>query len=234
MDTMPPRKSPGREIAEHAVEAGLGFVPILGNALAITFVTALSWRLNDRREEWLTQLAEGVEELRERLDDVDIETLTSDGRFVDAVISATRTAEHTHQAEKLTVLRNAVLNSVGSDAPAADTQTIFLNLIDRWAPSHLRLLALWDDPPAWFAAHGLAAPKAAISGSRTQTVEAGLPEMRDRKDFYLLIASDLGTAGMITASLAGMVSGSALMDRLTTELGRQFVRFTSPAQQPDQ
>jgi hypothetical protein len=56
-----------------------------------------------------------------------------------------------------------------------------------------------------------------MAGSRTQAVEAGLPEMRGRKDFYGLIASELGAAGMLTASLSGMVSGTSLMDRLTTD-----------------
>jgi len=39
--------------------------------------------------------------------------------------------------------------------------------------------------------------------SRTVTVEAGLPEMRGRKDFYLLIADELRAARMLTAQLAG-------------------------------
>jgi len=228
MDTKPPGKSTGREIVERAVEAGLGSVPLVGAALAVTFVTALSWRLEQRREQWFTELAEAVEELGKRVDDFDLESLADNDLFVDAVVSATRTIEHTHQEEKISALRNAVLNSVAPDAPDADTQAIFLNLIDRFTPSHLRLLTLWDDPPAWFASKVLVPPKAGMAGSRTQTVEAGLPEMQGRKDFYTLVASELGSAGMLTASLIGMVSPTSLMDRLTTDFGRQFVRFIGP------
>lgn len=43
----------------------------------------------------------------------------------------------------------------------------------------------------------------------------------------LLLASELSAAGMMKADLPGMVSGSALMDRLTTDFGSQFVRFIS-------
>jgi hypothetical protein len=60
------------------------------------------------------------------------------------------------------------------------------------------------------------------------TVEAGLPEMRGRKDFYLLVASELASAGMLNASLTGNVQPPSLMSRLTTDFGRQFVRFISP------
>lgn len=232
MDTTPPGKSPGREVVERTVEAALGSVPVVGAALAVTFVTAVGWRLEQRREKWFTELAEAVEDLGHRVDGSDLGALAEDDRFVDAVVTATRTVEHTHEHDKITALRNAVLNSAAPGAPDGDTQAIFLNLVDRFTPSHLRLLTLWDDPPAWFSSHDDLTPPVAgtagMPGSRTQTVEAGLPEMRGRKDFYLLIAGELNSSGMMAASLSGMVTGAALMDRLTTELGRQFVRFISP------
>jgi hypothetical protein len=228
MDTTPPHKSTGREIVERTVEAALGSVPIAGAVLAVAFVTALGWRLEQRREEWFTKLAEDVQGLREQIGDVDFENLAANDRFVDAVIATTRTIEHTHQEEKIDALRNAVLNSVAPGAPDADTQAIFLNLIDRFTPSHLRVLALWDDPPAWFAAYNLTPPQSMMGGNRMQTVEAGLPEMQDRSEFYGLIYSELAAAGMLKASLGGMVTGGALMDRLTTDFGRQFLRFISP------
>jgi len=175
MDTSPPAKSTGREIVERAVEASLGSVPLIGNALAVTFVTAVTWRLQERREKWFTELAEAVEQLRGQMDGLSLESLTDNDLFTDAVVTATRTLEHTHQAEKIEALRNAVLNSVSPEAPDADTQAIFLNLVDRFTPSHLRMATLWDDPPAWFASHGIPQPQAAFATSRTVTVEAGLP-----------------------------------------------------------
>jgi hypothetical protein len=228
MDTTPPGKSTGREIVERVAEAALGSVPFAGAALAVTFVTALGWRLEQRREKWFTQLAEDIEALRKRADDLDLEALADNPLFVDAVVTATRTVEHTHQEEKIAALRNAVLNSVAPDAPDADTQAIMLNLVDRFTPSHLRLLTLWDDPPAWFARHGLTPPEAAFITSRTVTVEAGLPEMKGRQDVYLRVAGELESAGMLTATLMGNVQPPSLMSRLTTDFGRRFVRFISP------
>lgn len=181
METEPPGRSTGREIAERVAEAALGSVPLVGNALAVTFVTALGWRLEQRRETWFTELAEAVEELRQRTGAPDLEALTGDDRFTDAVVSATRTVEHTQQAEKIEALRNAVLNSVAPGAPDADTQAIIMNLIDRFTPTHLRLLALWDNPPAWFASRGIPQPQGAFATSRTVTIEAGLPELQGRK-----------------------------------------------------
>lgn len=231
MDATPPHNSTSRELLQRSIEAGLQFVPGIGGALAVTFVTAVTWRLNQKREEWLTDLAEGVEELRERLGDIDLDALVSDPRFADAVVLATRTVEHTHQEEKLEALRNAVLNSVSPDAPDADTQAIFMNLIDRLTPSHLRLLTLWNDPAAWFEFYRIPQPDLLGWGpsSRSVTVEAGLPEMRGRRPFWLHVASELIAADLMTdVNLAVNTTPQALMDRLSTELGRQFVHFIAP------
>jgi hypothetical protein len=228
MDTKPPDKSQTRKVVERIGEAAVASVPLVGNALAITLVTTLNWRLDQRREEWFTKLAEEIEDLRNRVNDFDVGSLADNDLFVDAVVSATRTVEHTHQEDKLRALRNAVLNSVSPDAPDADTQAVFLNMIDRYTPSHLRLLTLWDDPPAWFESHGLTPPEAAFITSRTVTVEAGLPEMKGRQDFYLVIAGELYAAELLTATLTGNVQPPSLMSRLTSDFARQFVRFITP------
>jgi hypothetical protein len=227
METKPPGKSARREIAERAVEAGLNYVPVVGSTLAVTFVTALNWKLNERRDQWLEELAEAVQELCDRVDGLDPAELPENPLFVDAVVSATRIVEHTHQQDKLAALRNAVLNSALPGAPDADSQAILFSMLDRFTGSHLRVLTMWDDPPAWFRARGLIPPQAAMAASRTQTVEAGLPKLRNQRDFYMQLADELKSAGLMTASLSGMVTASALMDRLTSNLGRQLVRLIS-------
>ena len=191
------------------------------------FVTALGWRLGQRREKWFTELAEGVEKLRERADGFDLEKLAGSDLFVDAVVTTTRTIEHTRQAEKIDALRNAVLNSVAAGASRRGHSG---HLPEPGRPLHALTSAAPDAverSPAWFASHGLTPPEAGMAGSRTQTVEAGLAEMKGRKDFCPLIASELGSAGMLTASLSGNVSAASLMDLLTTDSGRRFVRFIS-------
>jgi hypothetical protein len=119
METRPPRRRTSRHLVERAAEAGLGSVPVFGNALAVTFVTAIGWQLEERREKWFTELAEGVEALRKRVGDLDLETLADNDLFVDAVVTATMTAQHAHQAEKIEALRNAVLNRPFRPVPPA-------------------------------------------------------------------------------------------------------------------
>jgi hypothetical protein len=220
-------------VVERAVEAGLNFVPGVGGALAVAFVTAVNWSLNERREKWLAGLAEAVEDLRQRMAAADFSDLASNQKFIDAIVSATRTADQTHQEEKLEALRNAVVNSAGDDAPDADTHAVLLGLLDRLTASHLRFLTMWDDPSAWFAARQLTPPQAGMAGSRMQTVDAGLPEMRGRQDFITMLSNDLNSAGLMRAGISGMVSPTSLMDRLTSDLGRSLVQLISQPPAPD-
>lgn len=92
------------------------------------------------------------------------------------------------------------------------------------------MLALWNDPPAWFAAHNLTPPAAFSGASRTQTVEAGLPEMAGKQDFYLRIANELHSDGMLIATLMGMVSANALMGKLTSDFARKLVKFITESE----
>lgn len=226
-DTAPPHEGPVREATQTTLEAAVAAIPIFGGPAAILLHTGLTYRLQQRRDEWLAGLYERVEVLSQRPDAPTLEEMLDDPRFVDAVVSGARTVEHTHQQEKLDALQNAVLNSVGPDALDADTQAIFLSLVDRYTPSHLRLLTMWDDPPSWFESHGYVPRTDVMSGPRGLTVEVGLPEMAGRSDFYLHLASEMFTDGLMIAHLEGGVSGTALMDRLTSDLGRQFVRSIS-------
>jgi hypothetical protein len=229
MDATPPGKSKSREIVERVAEAGLNFVPGVGGALAVAFVTAVGWQLTQRREKWLAELAEAVEDLRHRMDDASFETLAENPLFVDAVVMTVRVIDHTHQEEKITALRNAVLNSVAQDAPDADTQAMFLSLVDRYTPTHLRLLTLLNDPVAWFDSRGLTPPTGAIAGAMAEFVEAGLPELKGRQEFYGLVASDLNTSGLLAVELSGLLGTAALMRSMTNQIGRQFVMFISSA-----
>jgi hypothetical protein len=75
-------------------------------------------------------------------------------------------------------------------------------------------------------------PQPAIAGNRFQAIEDGLPERAGRREFCNLLVGELSAAGLLKVdTIGGMVSPHAVMDSLTTALGRQFLRFvTSPAE----
>jgi hypothetical protein len=146
---------------------------------AVAFVYAVGRGYNRRLQAWLTQLAEAVEDLTNQAEGLDIETLGKNEDFLDAVATATRAAERTHQDSKIEALRNAVLNAALPTAPDTDTQMMFLRWVDEFTGSHLRLLTVLNDPPRWFADHNLQ-PLNLSAGARSHMVERALPELGGR------------------------------------------------------
>ena len=86
-----------------------------------------------------------------------------------------------------------------------------------------------DDPKAWFAARNRPFP-AMMMGSLGGVLTDAYPELRDRRDFYDLIAKDLWHAGLLnTDGLHAMMSAGGAAASRTTEIGKQFLRFITDA-----
>jgi hypothetical protein len=66
VETTPPSHSKGRQLAQTSAEMMVNMVPIFGGTIAVALTVALNHKLNKRRERWFTELAEVVEELRDR------------------------------------------------------------------------------------------------------------------------------------------------------------------------
>ena len=99
------------------------------------------------KQQWLEQLAEVVSELQDRVADLS-EPLEDNERFLTAVLYANQIAMRAHQEDKLRALRNAVRNSALKSAPDDDRQLMFLRFVDDFTVSHIRILAVFDNPGA--------------------------------------------------------------------------------------
>ena len=101
------------DVALGAGRAALAAIPFVGGEV-LSLVLARSPKLVQarRRDSWLKELADGLEETERKIDGFTIENLTQDEAFVSAVIEATRSAISTHKDEKRDALRssNALLN----------------------------------------------------------------------------------------------------------------------------
>jgi hypothetical protein len=222
VDTTPPSHSDRREGLQKAAEMVIASLPVVGGALQIAFSDAMGRQLLARREEWLTELAEAVNDLRERIGH--FEDAAENPEFVDAVITATQIADRTSRRLKREALRNAVLNSALPNAPDADTQQLFFDLIDRFTPTHMQLLAHLDDPGGWFDRREIARPSF-YSAARTAVIEVAMPEFAGRKHLIDRYANGLTANGLINAALGALMTENGLWQPATTQLGREFLAF---------
>jgi hypothetical protein len=153
--------------------------------------------------------------------------LKDNEQFVSVLIEASRTAITDHRTEKREALRNVVLNVAGGTTKLSDDQqNIFLSLVDRFTPWHIRILRLFQNPLELGRQKGLT-PEKYYMGSRTQLLEQYYPDMRGQSQFYSILVSDLRANGMLNADLGGMVTSNGMFQKITTEWGDQFISFIS-------
>ncbi|MEV0202039.1 hypothetical protein [Nonomuraea sp. NPDC050691] len=227
METNPPAHSKGRELTQTAVEAIVNLVPAVGSTIAVLLMEGLNHKLNQRREQWLIELAEAVEELNQRFDGFDPDALVENDAFVDAVVTATQTVYRTSQQEKIELLRNAVLNSAIPGAPDLDLQQLYFDLIDRLTPTHMRLLTLLNDPPGWFDRHSeLSRPQFSLSSNRTQLISVALPDLAAQGQAVIeRFFAALADGGLVSGSLHGMMTASGAWQPMTTDHAAAFLAF---------
>lgn len=217
------------DVAHTLVKAAISAVPVVGSPAAELFALVISPPLQKRQEKWMDAIAEGLKEMERRTAGFTVESLKDNPQFISTVLNASQAAMRSHQGEKLDALKNAVLNVAVGSGLEADTETIFLALIDRYTPWHLRILRLLQNPLQLGAEKGMK-PDNYYAGSRSQLLEEYFTELRGERQFYDVIISDLGSQGMLgIRDVHGNLTGHGMFQKVTTDWGDRFVKFiTSP------
>ena len=222
---LPAEKSGARQVTEKAIEAVSGSVPFVGGTLAVVLAHAFSHSYEKRLRVWMEQLAEVVQELIDRVDDLDVDGLSKDDGFMDAVATATRIAEKTSSDAKRAALQNALLHIGTGAAPDEDKRDVFLRYIDELTPSHLVLLDFFNDPPGFLDRRGIPWPNISMGGLGS-IVQAALPTLYADKTFLDTLVGDLDRWGLISnPGLNSVMTGSGLQAGRSTEKGREFAVF---------
>ena len=206
----PPRQ-PLPERLAHVVLETAGSAIGIGPAVTLL----LGAPLQKRRDEWLASLAERLTKIESRFED-----LQNDEQFITATLHASAIALRTHQAVKLEALRNAIMNVALGEAPDEVRQHLFLSWVDMFSGTHIRILSVFRNPQ-YETSHR-------VPGSLTQVLEASLPELAGQSELYNQLWRDLWIRGLVnTERLQGMMTGSGLTQKRTTDMGDEFLRFIS-------
>jgi hypothetical protein len=231
----PPSRTKG-EIGGAVVRAAISTVPVFGAPAAELVNLVLQPALGRRREKWLRDLAETVEDMRRRFDGFDPHELEENELFITTVISATNAALRTHETEKLRALRNAVISSALPMGLGDYEQLTFIRYVDELTGLHLRLMTYLSDPTGWFDRHGIEKPSGILSSSGERLLEIGMPELAGHQERYRQALGDLGTRGLADAgAMSGMVTEQGLWVPRTTAIGNRFLAYISdPADEADQ
>ena len=204
---------------------GVSVVPVFGSPVAELIDLLIGPSLEKRRDEWIVQIRDAVQEISERLDGFDPRDLQNNEAFVTAVLTTSALALKTHQAEKLESFRHAIVNSVLPGAPEEFEQMTFLRFVDELTPTHVRMLTFLSDPVGWYERHGLQRPDLMTAGLWA-VIEPALPELGGKHERSNQILSDLMARGlMMSSTIGGMMSGASLWVPRISEFGQQFLAF---------
>ncbi|MCL6605657.1 MAG: hypothetical protein K6T94_22565 [Paenibacillus sp.] len=218
-------KNKSGDYLHSAVKAAMSAIPLVGGSASEIVSMLISSPISIRRDKWLIKLSKGIDELKTRMPEFDIESLNDNEVFITTVLHASQAAIRNHQEEKLIALRNAVLNSAVGISIDESILLIFLSLIDTLTPWHLRILKLFQDPNNWSIDNGVSFYNL---GSLSDLVESAFNELRGKRSFYDVVVKDLNNQGLLgTASLHGMMTGSGVMAPRTTEFGNLLFSYTS-------
>ena len=215
----------GTEIAVEVLKMAVSPVPVFGGSVTAFIDLLVGPSLQKRHDEWIKQIADAVQEIAERLDDFDPHKLQENQVLITAVLTTSALAIKTHQSEKLDSFRRAIVNSVLPGAPEEFEQMTFLRFVDELTPLHVRMLRLLDDPGGWFDGHGIPRPDL-MSAGLWAIFEPGLPALAGKREMSDLALMDLMSRSLtLHMTVGGMMSGSALWARRSSDFGRQFLAF---------
>jgi len=219
----PPTPSAGD--AAHAVaKAGLGAIPYAGAAASELLSAIVTPPLERRRNEWMNEIGEALRKLESQMGVV-LESLQEKEEFIDVAIEATQIAIKTSNQQKREALKNAILNSALPNPPEESLQKMFLSFIDTLTVWHLRLLDLFNDPPAYIQKHNLQFSNIS-AGAMRHLVEKAFAELQGRRDLYDLIWKDLYSRALVnTDGLNTMMTRSGILAKRTTKIGKLFLDY---------
>jgi hypothetical protein len=152
-----------------------------------------------------------------------IENLADNEPFITAVIQVTRSAIATHQPDKRTMLRNALLNSAVGRGPKEELQEVFIAAIDALSLSHIKILNFYRNGIDELTKAGLYDPMYPYALVNYSTAIGELyPDMEGHEDFLLYLMTDLRSRGFSTIGRPG---DSFPQHPGVTNMGVEFLRF---------
>jgi len=223
--TAEPKKT-GGDLAYSVVKAALSAIPVAGGPVAELFAYLVAEPIAKRRDAWIGEIAGKLQELEQRAEQPLIEKLRDDPSFTTVLLGASQIAMRNHQTEKITALRNAVLNAALGELPDDVERGIVLALVDRLTPAHMAVLSLMQEPTKHEAVVAYTAHL--MMGGLAQVVTAGVPSLAGRNELVEIIWRDLNEAGLLNSSgLNATMSGRGLTEKRTTAFGDRFLKFVS-------
>ncbi|MCY4525864.1 MAG: hypothetical protein OXB89_04580 [Anaerolineaceae bacterium] len=216
------------DIAYGIGRAVLSIIPLPISPIAEMMIRS---PMDKRVDKWRIEMTKVVQYLNERLNEVELESLTHSEEFATTFLHVTRAAVSSHRKEKHEMLRNALLNSALPDAPEDDERTLFLNFVEEFSVAHVQVLkalrqtvAPSDELPISLESRNWRLNDAL--GPFFDFVGQAIPDRNLNFQTFLSILPDIHNKGLISNIHPEPHSASELYEQpKLTPFGRRFLAF---------
>lgn len=211
------------DIAYASLRSTLSLIPGAGPIIAEIFSFSVESPLDKRRTKFLEWLANKVNELEEK-GLFKKEDMMSD-EFLDIVTQALQIVIRNSKKEKIQSLKNSVENSLVGINIEQDLQFVFLNFIDIFSPTHLKILLFFADPAGGMPNNlKIDFPDYRYNHS-VESLKTIFSDFDERHDYYGLIVDDLKSKGLLHVGYYGVDGLEGDFTDRVTQIGRQFINF---------
>lgn len=124
--------------AHRVVRAIIGASPFLSGTALEIFNWIIVPPVEKRKAKWMVKVSEAIAEIQEKFD-LNVERLAENQHFISILLHASSIAMKNHQAEKINSLKNILINSASANNISEDIQFTFLNLINEFTTTHLKI-----------------------------------------------------------------------------------------------
>ena len=226
----PPDKTIGDRV--HTVARTIiSSVPEYGGAAAEIFNMIIAPPLEKRRDEWMREISDVLQDLEKNVSGFTVEALSTNDAFIDLILQATQSALRTSSKEKRRALRNAVLNASLSSNPDIMLQQIFVNFLDSLTERHIQVLAMLAAPADWFRTTskdwpGISQPgMSSVEAAALEWISGGFDDLKTSPELAKLLLKDLENHGLVKLERFQLVWGNDPRKGCATELGKSFLGF---------
>lgn len=218
-------KNTGGDVAHAVVSGVLSCAPFIGGAASEIFNLILASPLEKRRDKCLIFVYDALQQLEKTVAGFNMEELKNNEVFISSMMQGIQIALKNHEEEKLSYLRNAVINSITQDQIDDTEKMMFLHMIDNYSALHINILHYFHNPSLKFQECDIPIPDISVGASSDDLFNL-YPELESKKEIVNLIIKELYNSGfLITDSIYEVMSETGVYVGGTTEFGCKFVNY---------
>lgn len=203
------------------IKAVISTVPIIGSSVAEVFSILVNPKLDQRREQFLRDVAVHLIKLSEKIESLRPEKLKDNEIFISTLLQSTSIAIKNHQKEKLEALRNAVINSILDTSVDDSMKLVFISYLDTLTPYHMLILK-------FYSSYSADSPSNSFNQYYKQ-YENSVHNTEIDQSIFIHLSNDLISKGLLekSQSLPGIGNYDVYFLINTTLITQKFLQFIS-------